>query len=97
MGGSIFIAILAVIINILLSLLMPCILKNNNSPFIVELKRIFKMNIDLIIANSIIVGLTTYIALEIAPYLQDEISVDTPTKYANISRATIFGINGTCN
>lgn len=63
MDLNIFIAFLAAVINMILSLIVPSLLKNNNYPLLTNIKTIYETHKQLIITSSIIVGVTTYIAL----------------------------------
>jgi len=63
MDLNIFIAFLAAVINMILSLIVPSLLKNNNYPLLTNIKTIYETHKQLIITSSIIVGITTYIAL----------------------------------
>jgi hypothetical protein len=68
----IFFALITVLLNIVLSSTIPVLLQNydSNEPIINDMKKIFNNNKQLIISNSIILGITVYIALHIANKLE---------------------------
>ena len=50
-----------------LSVTVPCLVKKTNQPFLNDVKKVFDTNRQVIITSSLIVALTIYIALKIAP------------------------------
>ena len=52
-----------------LSVTVPCLVKKTEQPFLQDVKRIFELNRQVIITSSVIVALTIYLALKIAPEL----------------------------
>uniref|UniRef100_A0A6C0EFR6 Uncharacterized protein n=1 Tax=viral metagenome TaxID=1070528 RepID=A0A6C0EFR6_9ZZZZ len=69
MEFNLFIALIAVFLNIILSMVIPCLLKDSDQSFIVDIKKVFTNNKDLILVSSLILGLTVYLALMIGPSL----------------------------
>jgi hypothetical protein len=69
MDVHIFIAIIAVVLNLLLATIIPCLIQNSDQPFLSDVKKVYNTNKELILASSIILGLTVYIALKITPTL----------------------------
>jgi len=65
----IIVAILAALLNMALSLLLPCLLKNSNIPFTDNIKKVFSNNKQLILTSSVIVGILVYLALIIEPQI----------------------------
>ena len=63
MDRYIFISIIAALFNIVLSSVLPCMLKNTNIPFSENIKKVFSNNKELILTSSIIVGILVYLAL----------------------------------
>lgn len=63
----IIVAILAALLNIILSLLLPCLLHNSPIPFSDNIKKVFSNNKQLILTSSVIVGILVYLALLIEP------------------------------
>lgn len=71
---NIFIAILGGLINMILSLIIPTLLKNTNLPLLTKINTIYTTNKQLIITSSLILALTIYIALSVGPNIDDIIS-----------------------
>ena len=74
MSSNIIVIISAMIINFLLSLIAPCLLKDMDQPFIKNMKQVFTTNKQLILSSTLIVGIVTYLALQISPLLEDQFS-----------------------
>ena len=70
MDSHIFIALLGALVNLGLSVSIPCMLQKSEQPFLVQVKRIFELNKQEILASSFIVAVTVYLALKIAPSAQ---------------------------
>jgi hypothetical protein len=73
-NNKIKLVLAAIFVNIVLSLVIPAILSKEDDKqktFMSQIKRIFQTNNDVIIANSIIIGLTVYLAIEIIPFLSE--------------------------
>ena len=64
------IALLAALFNMILSSILPCLLKNADLPFTENIKRVFSNNKELILTSSIIVGILVYLALITEPKIQ---------------------------
>ena len=67
MDCHIFIALLGALVNLGLSVSVPCMLQKSEQPFMVQIKRVFEVNKQEILASSFIVAVTIYLALKIAP------------------------------
>jgi hypothetical protein len=67
MDSHILIAFTGALINIALSVTVPCLLQNSKQPFLKDIKDIFKLHRRVIITSSIIVGVTIYLALKFTP------------------------------
>lgn len=67
MDSHIFIALVGGLINMALSVTVPCLVKKTNQPFLNDVKKVFELNRQVIITSSLIVVLTIYLALKIAP------------------------------
>lgn len=93
MGLYIFISLIVIIINIALSFIIPCFLKNNNEPIVTNIKKIYNQNKQLIITNSIILGLTVYIALNLAPYFDNIFENLTGISLTDTNRSTHNSVN----
>ena len=70
----IFYALMVVLLNIAISSSIPVLLQkySSNEPMFDNIKKVFKNNKELIISNSIILGVTVYIALHMATKLEPE-------------------------
>ena len=68
MDINIFIAILGGLINMLLSIILPVLLKKNNKDFLTNIKKNYINNKTIIITSSLIVTLTIYLTLSIVPF-----------------------------
>ncbi len=67
MDSHIFIALVGGLVNMALSVTVPCLVKKTNQPFLNDVKKVFETNRQVIITSSLIVSLTIYLALKIAP------------------------------
>jgi hypothetical protein len=67
MDSHIFIALVGGLVNMALSVTVPCLVKKTNQPFLNDVKKVFETNRQVIITSSLIVALTIYLALKIAP------------------------------
>jgi len=74
MDSHIFIALVGALINMALSVTVPCLVKKTNQPFLNDVKKVFETNRQVIITSSLIVALTIYLALKIAPEFQSSFS-----------------------
>ena len=97
MKFCLLVSILAVIVNMVLSIVMPCLLKNTKASFVEDMKKVFNTNRELIIANSIIVGVTTYIAIEIAPFLSESDMMGSMNSMNSMDNYDNFPMNGLGN
>ncbi len=69
MDSHIFVALVGGLLNMALSVTVPCLVKKSEQPFLQEVKKVFEVNRQVIITSSLIVMLTIYLALKIAPEL----------------------------
>jgi len=67
MDSHIFIALVGGLVNMALSVTVPCLVKKTNQPFLNDVKKVFETNRQVIITSSLIVALTIYLALKLAP------------------------------
>ena len=85
MDVHIFIALIGALLNMLLSTTVPCLIKKTEQPFLVGVKNVFETNRQVILTSSLIVAITIYLALKIAPEVEPSfidltgISLDTPS------------------
>lgn len=69
MDPHIFVALVGGLLNMALSVTVPCLIKKTEQPFLQDVKKVFEVNRQVIITSSLIVALTIYLALKIAPEL----------------------------
>lgn len=72
MDSHIFIALIGALLNALLSVTVPCLVRKTESdlPFLMQVKRVFDTNRQVVMTSSLIVGITIYLALKVAPEVQ---------------------------
>ncbi len=75
--NKILISIVSGFLNMLLSITVPCLLKNNNKPFLKNIKMVFNNNKKLIITSSLLVSVLTYLALTVTDELENIFSEDS--------------------
>ena len=92
MDFHLFIAFIAVLLNIFLSIIIPCLLKESDQSFLNDFKKIFNTNKGLILANNIILFLIVYITLKIAPSLNTGFSEMTGIPMSNGSMDNNYNI-----
>jgi hypothetical protein len=73
MDNNMVIVISAMLINLVLSLVVPCLFKDMNQPLLTQVKQVYNTNKQLILTSTIIVGITTYLALQMYPFLEDKL------------------------
>jgi len=69
MSECLIIALVGALINMILSLLVPCIIKESQAPILVNIKKVYATHKQTIITSSVIVFITIYLALKITPML----------------------------
>lgn len=70
MNSHIFIALVGALLNIALSVTVPCLVKKTDQPFLNDVKKVFETNRQVILTSSLIVAITIYLALKVAPGFQ---------------------------
>lgn len=72
MDSHIFIALVGALINMLLSVTVPCLIKKSNTDikFLEQVKQVFETNRQVILTSSLIVGITIYLALKVSPGIE---------------------------
>lgn len=73
MDPHIFIAIVGAVINMILSVTVPCILKKTNQPMLNEAKQVFELNRQVILTSSLVIALTIYLTLKVAEEIDPSI------------------------
>ncbi len=81
MDPHILIALVGGLLNMVLSVTVPCLIKKSELPFLQDIKKIFEVNRQVIITSSLIIVLTIYIALKITP----EVSVSMSDMGLNLN------------
>jgi hypothetical protein len=66
MDNDIIIAIIGGLLNIVLSLTIPCMLKNNKEPILLNIKKIYEANKNALLTSTLIVIITIYVACKIS-------------------------------
>ena len=74
MDPKLVIALSGALVNFVLAVAVPCALNKTNQPFLNDVKKVLQTNRDVILASSIIVAITIYLALSIAPSINDVFS-----------------------
>jgi hypothetical protein len=69
MSEHILIAFIGAVINMLLALIIPCLLKNSQTPLLVNIKKVYETHKQVIITSSVIIFITIYLALKLTPEL----------------------------
>jgi hypothetical protein len=67
------IAIIAALLNILLSILVPPLLNKSDLPFSVEIKKHYECNKQFILISTILTVILVYISLKISPYIHSQL------------------------
>ncbi len=70
MDAHIFIALVGALLNMALSTTVPCLVKKTEQPFLVQVRKVFETNRQVILTSSLIVAITIYLALKISPELE---------------------------
>jgi hypothetical protein len=73
MDNNVFIAIVAALVNLLLSVLVPCALKNRDISYLADVKKMFNQNRELLVTSSVLVGVIVYLSLVAAPTVRAEL------------------------
>jgi hypothetical protein len=74
MDSSIVIALVGALINIILSVTVPCVFKKTDNSMMNDMKEVYKTNRQMIFSSSMIIGITIYLALEFTPQLREALS-----------------------
>jgi len=82
MDEHIFIAIIAALVNLLLSVLVPCALKKSDIPLLANIKKMFNQHREMLITSSLLVGVIVYLSLKAAPTVMHEM----PTPLMNLMK-----------
>jgi hypothetical protein len=69
----IFIAVIAGLVNLLLSVLVPCAIKKGEQPIVSQVRQMFNQNREMLLASSALTAVIVFIALSIAPIARTEL------------------------
>jgi len=99
MDYNIFIAILGGLIHMILSLIIPSLLKDTHLPILTKIYTVYNTNKQLIITSSIIIALTIYITLSVGPSIDEVLSsVMRPSNIYNNDQIRYMNLsNLSCN
>jgi phosphotransferase system glucose/maltose/N-acetylglucosamine-specific IIC component len=70
MDSHIFVAVIGALINMVLSTIIPCLVNKTDMPILAQVRKVFETNRQVILTSSLIVGITIYLALKVAPELE---------------------------
>jgi len=73
MASDLIIAIIAAMVNIVLSLLLPPLLKDSNLPFSEQIRKNYNCNRDIIMVSTALTITFVYISLQISPWVDKNI------------------------
>ena len=90
MDAHIFIALVGALLNMALSVTVPCLIKKTEQPFLTQVKKVFETNRQIILTSSLIVAITIYLALKIAPEIQPSFSDLTGINFDSSPSPTEF-------
>jgi hypothetical protein len=74
MDTHIFIALVGALINAGLSVIVPCMIKKTNQPFLTQVRKVYETNRELILTSSLIIAITIYLSLKVSIELNPNIS-----------------------
>lgn len=70
MDVHILVALVGALLNMALSVSVPCLIKKTNQPFLTQVKTVYETNRQVIWTSSLIVAVTIYLALKVVPEIQ---------------------------
>jgi hypothetical protein len=79
-NDHIFIAVIAALVNLVLSIIVPCALKNNQD-FLPEVRKMLENHRATLITSSVLVAVIVYIALSVA----DEVKPMVPAEVLRLA------------
>ncbi len=90
MDVHIFIALVGALLNMGLSVTVPCLIKKTEQPFLTQIKNVFETNRQVILTSSLIVAITIYLALKVAPEIQSSFTDLTGINFESSPTPTEF-------
>ena len=79
MANVLFVALVAALVNTVLTLVLPCAFKNTNLPFITRLRDAFASNRDVLVTSNLVVGVVVFITLHVS----QTVRLSVPTGVGN--------------
>jgi hypothetical protein len=73
MDQDIIVAIVAAMLNIILSLILPSLMKNSNIPFAEQVEKNYDCNRDVIMVSSVLTIIFVYVSLKITPWVNTNV------------------------
>ena len=73
MDSDLIVAIVAAMLNIMLSLLLPSLLKNSTLPFAAQIKKNYECNRNVIMVSSVLTIVFVYVSLKITPWVRSNV------------------------
>jgi hypothetical protein len=73
MEEHLLIAVIAALLNILFSILIPPLLSNSKLPFTAEIKKHYECNKKFILISTILTVVLVYISLKISPFIRSQL------------------------
>jgi len=73
MDYHLIVAIVAAMLNIVLSLILPTVFQQNNLPFATQIKKNYNCNRDILLVSSILTVLFVYVSLKITPWVNSSV------------------------
>jgi hypothetical protein len=73
MEEHLLIAVIAALLNILFSILIPPLISNSKLPFTQEIKKHYECNKNFILVSTILIVVLVYISLKITPHIKTQL------------------------
>jgi hypothetical protein len=85
MDEHIYIALIAALVNLVLSILVPCALKDSKN-ILPQVRMMLEQHRATLLTSSVLVAVIVYIALKAAPVVKSELIPDSILNLAQLSR-----------
>ena len=73
LDADLIVAIVAAMLNIMLSLIVPSLLKNSNLPLANQVRKNYECNRDVIMVSSVLTVIFVYVSLKITPWVRSNV------------------------
>jgi len=83
MDSDLIVAIIAAMLNIILSLVIPPLLKDSTLPFATQIKKNYSCNRDIIIVSTVLTIIFVYVSLKISPWVRTNVFTNLAKLGAN--------------